>query len=33
MTLGTATVQMFGLSPDGNVNGDDTLYIGFRCKP
>jgi hypothetical protein len=33
MTLGGASVQMFGLSPDGNVNGDDTLYIGFRCKP
>lgn len=33
MTLGGATVQMFGLSPDGNVNGDDTLYVGFRCKP
>ncbi|MCE9576561.1 MAG: hypothetical protein K8W52_25655 [Deltaproteobacteria bacterium] len=31
MTLGAATVQMFGLSPDGNVNGDDTLYVGFRC--
>jgi hypothetical protein len=33
MTLGAAAVQMFGLSPDGNVNGDDTLYVGFRCKP
>jgi hypothetical protein len=33
MTLGGASVQMFGLSPDGNVNGDDTLYVGFRCKP
>lgn len=33
MTLGAATVQMFGLSPDGNVNSDDTFYIGFRCKP
>ncbi len=33
MTLGGATVQMFGLSPDGNVNGDDTFYVGIRCKP
>jgi hypothetical protein len=31
MTLGGATVQMFGLNTDGNVNGDDTFYIGFRC--
>lgn len=31
MTLGAATVKMFGLSPDGNVNNDDTFYIGFRC--
>jgi hypothetical protein len=31
MTLGTAMVQMLGLSPDGNVNGDDTLYVGLRC--
>jgi hypothetical protein len=29
--LGDATVQMFGLSPDGDVNSDDTLYVGFRC--
>lgn len=33
MTLGGATLQMFGLSPDGNVNADDTFYVGFRCKP
>ncbi len=33
MTLGPATVQMFGLSPDGDVNGDDTFYVGFRCTP
>jgi hypothetical protein len=31
MTLGLASVPMFGLSPDGNVNDDDTLYVGFRC--
>jgi hypothetical protein len=30
-TLGAAAVQMFGISPDGNVNADDTLYIGLRC--
>jgi hypothetical protein len=33
MTLGGATVHMFGLSVDGNVNGDDSFYIGLRCKP
>ena len=33
LTLGTAMVSMFGLRPDGNVNGDDTFYVGFRCKP
>ena len=31
MNLGDATVQMFGLSTDGDVNDDDTLYIGLRC--
>jgi hypothetical protein len=31
MTLGGTTVQMFGLSTDGDVNGDDTLYVGLRC--
>lgn len=30
-TLGANTVTMFGLSPDGNVNADDTLYVGLRC--
>jgi hypothetical protein len=33
MTLGGATVQMFGLNTDGDVNGDDTLYVGLRCDP
>lgn len=32
MTLGGATVQMFGLNTDGNVNGDDTFYFAFRCN-
>ena len=31
MSLGGRTVQMYGLSTDGNVNGDDTLYAGLRC--
>jgi hypothetical protein len=31
MSLGDANVPMFGLNPDGNVNGDDTLYFGLRC--
>jgi hypothetical protein len=32
-TLGAATLPMFGLSTDGNVNDDDTLYLGLRCTP
>jgi hypothetical protein len=32
-TLGGATLPLFGLSTDGDVNGDDTLYLGFRCDP
>ena len=24
-------VSMFGLNPDGNVDGNDALYVGFRC--
>ena len=32
-TLGDATLPMFGLSTDGNVNDDDTLYLGLRCTP
>jgi hypothetical protein len=31
-SLGGTMVQMFGLSPDGNVNGDDTVYVGLRCQ-
>lgn len=31
MTLGGTSVQMFGLSTDGDVNDDDTLYVGLRC--
>jgi hypothetical protein len=32
-TLGAVTLPMFGLSTDGDVNSDDTLYVGFRCEP
>lgn len=31
--LGDATLPMFGLSTDGDVNSDDTLYVGLRCAP
>ncbi len=31
-TLGGQTLQMFGLSPDGNVDANDTLYVGLRCQ-
>ena len=30
LTLGTQ-LEMFGLSPDGNVDGNDTFYVGFSC--
>lgn len=29
--LGGNPVELFGLSPDGDVNDDDKLYVGFRC--
>lgn len=29
--LGGATLSMFGLNTDGDVNGDDKLYVGLRC--
>lgn len=31
-TLGGKTISMFGLSPDGNVDGNDKLYVGFQCR-
>jgi len=31
MALDGTNLEMFGLSPDGNVNGDDTLYAALRC--
>ncbi|MEZ4400324.1 MAG: hypothetical protein R3B06_09920 [Kofleriaceae bacterium] len=33
MTLGGVSLPMFGLNTDGDVNGDDTLYLGLRCTP
>ena len=27
------TVDLFGLNPDGDVDGNDTLYVGLRCGP
>jgi len=30
--LGDATMPLFGLSPDGDVDGNDTFYVGFRCR-
>ena len=30
-TLGGASVDMFGLSTDGNVDENDVMYVGFRC--
>jgi hypothetical protein len=32
-TLGSETLPMFGLNTDGDVNDDDTMYVGFRCAP
>ncbi len=29
--LGGKTLEMFGINTDGDVNGDDKLYVGFRC--
>lgn len=30
--LGDATVSMYGLSPDGDVDDNDKLYFGLRCR-
>lgn len=32
-TLGGEAVTLFGLLLDGDVNGDDKLYIGLHCTP
>jgi hypothetical protein len=29
--LGGKLMEMFGLNPDGDVDGNDKLYVGFRC--
>lgn len=29
--LGSETVSLFGLNTDGDVGGDDKLYVGFGC--
>lgn len=31
-TLATFAVDMFGLSLDGDVDGNDTVYVGLRCE-
>ncbi len=31
-TLGETPVALFGLSPDGDVDGNDALYVGFHCR-
>jgi hypothetical protein len=33
MTLGGETVKLFGLNPDGDVDGNDKLHAGIRCGP
>jgi hypothetical protein len=30
-TVGSSAVPLFGLNPDGNVNGDDKLHFGLHC--
>ncbi|HTL35233.1 MAG TPA: hypothetical protein VL326_19025 [Kofleriaceae bacterium] len=30
--LGGVPVAMFGLNPDGDVDGNDTLFVGFTCR-
>jgi hypothetical protein len=30
-TLGGQAIELFGLNPDGDVDGNDTLYVGFQC--
>lgn len=31
-SLGGETVNLFGLNPDGDVDGNDKLYLGFECQ-
>ena len=30
-TLGGDSVRLFGLGPDGDLDGNDKLYVGFHC--
>jgi hypothetical protein len=30
--LGLETVRLFGLNPDGDVDGNDKLHVGLRCE-
>lgn len=32
-TLGSSTVQLFGLNADGDVNDDDKFYTSLHCTP
>jgi hypothetical protein len=29
--LGTENIDLFGLNPDGTVDGTDKFYLGFKC--
>jgi hypothetical protein len=31
--LGTENVRLFGINPDGDVDGNDKLHVGLRCDP
>jgi hypothetical protein len=31
-TLYGQSVRMYGLNTDGDVNGDDKFWIGFKCN-
>lgn len=30
-TLGDTAIEMFGLNTDGDVDGNDKFYLGFKC--
>jgi len=32
-TLGTGNIRLYGLNPDGDVDDNDKLYVGFLCDP
>jgi hypothetical protein len=31
--FGTESIRLFGLSPDGDVDGNDKLHVALRCEP